>query len=219
MYEYHIDKRIDQLDPIPGLDKWTEEQRQHFIDEGVIPIAGPTPQMGADPATKKITVEELYTNLSSKDSVMMLDSASALTTDGTFTLNKLYSAGPTLTVDGTDIQLPPGWYRYGARVTFAFDGETPLNKCEVITLASNLHGTNQQAKINFDFSFAHTEPIYLGALIYNDGAITGPNRVSDTEPLNSYKVFNLSLSGISAAGASGITATLVMEIQSVRVND
>lgn len=219
MYEYRIDKRIDQLDPIPGLGKWTEEQRQRFIGEGVIPIAGPTPQAGADPATKKITVEELYTNLSTKDSVMMLESASALTADGTFTLNKLYSAGPALTVDGTDIQLPPGWYRYGVRVTIEFDGANPLNKCEVITLASNLHGSNQQAKINFDFSFAHTEQIYLGDLICNNGETTGPNRVSNAEPLNSYKVFNLSLSGISAAGASGITATLVMEIQSVRVND
>ena len=216
MYEYRIDKKIEELDPIPS--SWSPEQKKAFLDSGLLPMAGETPQPGVI-KTKRVSVDELYENLSSKDSVMMLDSASALTTDGTFTLNKLYSAGPTLTVDGTDIQLPPGWYRYGARVTFAFDGETPLNKCEVITLASNLHGTNQQAKINFDFSFAHTEQIYLGDLIYNDGAITGPNRVSDTEPLNSYKVFNLSLSGISAAGASGITATLVMEIQSVRVND
>jgi hypothetical protein len=216
MYEYRIDKKIEELDPIPS--SWSPEQKRAFLDSGLLPMAGETPQPGVI-KTKRVSVDELYENLSSKDSVMMLDSASALTTDGTFTLNKLYSAGPTLTVDGTDIQLPPGWYRYGARVTFAFDGENPLNKCEVITLASNLHGTNQQAKINFDFSFAHTEQIYLGDLIYNDGAITGPNRVSDTEPLNSYKVFNLSLSGISAAGASGITATLVMEIQSVRVND
>ena len=216
MYEYRIDKKIEELDPIPS--SWSPEQKRAFLDSGLLPMAGETPQPGVI-KTKRVSVDELYENLSSKDSVMMLDSASALTTDGTFTLNKLYSAGPALTVDGTDIQLPPGWYRYGARVTFAFDGETPLNKCEVITLASNLHGTNQQAKINFDFSFAHTEQIYLGDLIYNDGAITGPNRVSDTEPFNSYKVFNLSLSGISAAGASGITATLVMEIQSVRVND
>lgn len=216
MYEYRIDKKIEELDPIPS--SWSPEQTRAFLDSGLLPMAGETPQPGVI-KTKRVSVDELYENLSSKDSVMMLDSASALTTDGTFTLNKLYSAGPTLIVDGTDIQLPPGWYRYGARVTFAFDGVTPLNKCEVITLASNLHGTNQQAKINFDFSFAHTEQIYLGDIIYNDGAITGPNRVSDTEPLNSYKVFNLSLSGISAAGASGITATLVMEIQSVRVND
>ena len=216
MYEYRIDKKIEELDPIPN--SWSPEQKRAFLDSGLLPMAGETPQPGVI-KTKRVSVDELYENLSSKDSVMMLDSASALTTDGAFTLNKLYSAGPTLTVDGTNIQLPPGWYRYGARVTFAFDGETPLNKCEVITLASNLHGTNQQSKINFDFSFAHTEQIYLGDLIYNDGAITGPNRVSDTEPLNSYKVFNLSLSGISAAGASGITASLVMEIQSVRVND
>lgn len=216
MYEYRIDKKIEDLDPIPS--SWSPEQKRAFIDSGLLPMAGETPQPGVL-KTKRVSVNELYENLSSKDSVMMLDSASALTTDGTFTLNKLYSAGPELTVDGTDIQLPPGWYRYGARVTFAFDGETPLNKCEVITLASNLHGTNQQAKINFDFSFAHAEQIYLGDLIYNDGATTGANRVSDTEPLNSYKVFNLSLSGIGAAGASGITATLVMEIQSVRVND
>ena len=216
MYEYRIDKKIEELDPIPS--SWSPEQKKAFLDSGLLPMAGETPQPGVI-KTKRVSVDELYENLSSKDSVMMLDSASALTTDGTFTLNKLYSAGPALTVDGTNIQLPPGWYRYGARVTFAFDGANPLNKCEVITLASNLHGTNQQAKINFDFSFAHTEQIYLGDLIYNDGATTGPNRVSDTEPLNSYKVFNLSLSGISAAGASGITATLVMEIQSVRVND
>ena len=216
MYEYRIDKKIEELDPIPS--SWSPEQKRAFIDSGLLPMAGETPQPGVL-KTKRVSVNELYENLSSKDSVMMLDSASALTTDGTFTLNKLYSAGPELTVDGTDIQLPPGWYRYGARVTFAFDGETPLNKCEVITLASNLHGANQQAKINFDFSFAHAEQIYLGDLIYNDGATTGANRVSDTEPLNSYKVFNLSLSGIGAAGASGITATLVMEIQSVRVND
>lgn len=216
MYEYRIDKKIEELDPIPS--SWSPEQKRAFLDSGLLPMAGETPQPGVI-KTKRVSVDELYENLSSKDSVMMLDSASALTDDGTFTLNKLYSAGPALTVDGTDIQLPPGWYRYGARVTFAFDGENPLNKCEVITLASNLHGTNQQAKINFDFSFAHTEQIYLGDLIYNDGAITGPNRVSDTEPLNSYKVFNLSLSGISAAVESGITASLVMEIQSVRVND
>ena len=216
MYEYRIDKKIEELDPIPS--SWSPEQKRAFLDSGLLPMAGETPQPGVI-KTKRVSVDELYENLSSKDSVMMLDSASALTTDGAFTLRKLYSAGPALTVDGTDIQLPPGWYRYGARVTFAFDGVNPLNKCEVITLASNLHGNNQQAKINFDFSFAHTEQIYLGDLIYNDGAITGPNRVSDTEPLNSYKVFNLSLSGISAAGASGITATLVLEIQSVRVND
>ena len=216
MYEYRIDKKIEELDPIPS--SWSPEQKRAFLDSGLLPMAGETPQPGVI-KTKRVSVDELYENLSSKDSVMMLDSASALITDGAFTLRKLYSAGPALTVDGTDIQLPPGWYRYGARVTFAFDGVNPLNKCEVITLASNLHGNNQQAKINFDFSFAHTEQIYLGDLIYNDGAITGPNRVSDTEPLNSYKVFNLSLSGISAAGASGITATLVLEIQSVRVND
>lgn len=216
MYEYRIDKKIEELDPIPS--SWSPEQKRAFLDSGLLPMAGETPQPGVI-KTKRVTVDELYENLSSKDSVMMLDSASALTTDGAFTLRKLYSAGPALTVDGTDIQLPPGWYRYGARVTFDFDGVNPLNKCEVITLASNLHGNNQQAKINFDFSFAHTEQIYLSDLIYNDGATTGPNRVSDTEPLNAYKVFNLALSGISAAGASGITASLVMEIQSVRVND
>ena len=214
MYEYHIDKRIDQLDPIPGLDKWTEEQRQHFIDEGVIPIAGPTPQMGADPATKKITVEERYTNLSTKDMVMMLDSASALTTDGIFTLNKLRSAGPELEIttvspSGSALVVPPGWYRYGARVNFEFDGVTPLNKCEEITLRAMLNGNPgyRQSTINFDFSYGHTEQLYLSDIIYNDGSGT-PKDVN----------FSLKLDGISAAGASGITATLVLEIQSVRVN-
>lgn len=212
MYEYHIDKRIDQLDPIPGLDKWTEEQRQHFIDEGVIPIAGPTPQVGAEPATKKITVEELYTNLSTKDMVMMFESASALTDDGIFTLSKLHSAGPELDIvsvspSGSALVVPPGWYRYGARVNFEFDGVTPLNKCEEITLRSTING-NQQATINFDFSYEHTEQLYLSDIIYNDGSGT-PRDVN----------FSLELDGIHAAGASGISASLVLEIQSVRVND
>ena len=208
MYEYHIDKRIDQLDPIPGLDKWTEEQRQHFIDEGVIPIAGPTPQMGADPATKKITVEELYTNLSTKDMVMMLDSASALTTDGIFTLNKLRSSGPELEIttvspSGSALVVPPGWYRYGARVTLAFNGdENLLNQCEEITLRSTING-NQQATINFDFSYEHSEQLYLSDVIYNDGSGT-------TKDVN----FSLALDGMR----TGLTATLAMEIQAVRVN-
>lgn len=208
MYEYRIDKRIDQLDPIPGTDKWTEEQRQHFIDEGVIPIAGPTPQMGADPATKKITVEELYTNLSTKDMVMMLDSASALTTDGIFTLNKLRSAGPELEIttvspSGSALVVPPGWYRYGARVTLAFNGDKNLlNRCEEITLRSTING-NQQATINFDFSYEHSEQMYLSDIIYNDGTGT-PHDIN----------FSLALDGMR----TGLTATLVMEIQSVRVN-
>ena len=212
MYEYRIDKRIDQLDPIPGTDKWTEEQRQHFIDEGVIPIAGPTPQVGAEPATKKITVEELYTNLSTKDMVMVLDSASALTDDGIFTLSKLHSAGPELEIatvspSGSALVVPPGWYRYGARVNFEFDGVTPLNKCEEITLRSTING-NQQSTINFDFSYEHSEQLYLSDIIYNDGSGT-PKDAN----------FSLELDGISSAGASGISATLVLEIQSVRVND
>lgn len=211
MYEYRIDKRIDQLDPIPGLGKWTEEQRQHFIGEGVIPIAGPTPQVGAEPATKKITIEELYSNLSTKDMVMMLESASALTADGIFTLRKLHSAGPELGMvsvspSGSALVVPPGWYRYGARVNFEFDGVTLLNKCEEITLRSTING-NQQTTIIFDFSYEHSEQLYLSDIIYNDGSGT-PKDVN----------FSLELDGISAAGASGITATLVMEIQSVHAN-
>lgn len=207
MYEYRIDKRIDQLDPIPGTDKWTEEQRQHFIDEGVIPIAGPTPQVGAEPATKKITVEELYTNLSTKDMVMMLESASALTDDGIFTLSKLHSAGPELEIatvspSGSALVVPPGWYRYGARVNLAFNGdENLLNRCEEITLLSTING-NQQATINFDFSYEHSEQMYLSDIIYNDGTGT-PHDIN----------FSLALDGMR----TGLTATLVMEIQSVRV--
>lgn len=205
MYEYHIDKKIEELDPIPN--SWSPEQKRAFLDSGLLPMAGEMPQPGVI-KTKRVSVDELYENLSSKDSVMMLDSASPLTADGKFTLNKLYSAGPALTVDGTDIQLPPGWYRYGARVTFEFDGASPLNKCGAITLAGNLHGNSQQATINFDFSFGHTEQLYLSDIIYNDGSGT-PKDVN----------FSLALDGISAAGASGITASLAMEIQSVRVND
>lgn len=207
MYEYRIDKRIDQLDPIPGLDKWTEEQRQHFITEGVIPIAGPTPQVGAEPATKKITVEELYTNLSTKDMVMMLESASALTADGIFTLSKLHSAGPELDIVpvsplGSAIVVPPGWYRYGARVNLAFNGINPLNVCDEITIRSTINA-NQQTTINFDFSYEHSEQLYLSDIIYNDGTGT-------TRDIN----FSLALDGMRP----GLTATLVMEIQTVRVN-
>ncbi len=207
MYEYRIDKRIDQLDPIPGLDKWTEEQRQHFINEGVIPIAGPTPQVGAEPATKKITVEELYTNLSTKDMVMMLESASALTADGIFTLSKLHSAGPELDIVpvsplGSAMVVPPGWYRYGARVNLVFNGINPLNVRDEITLSSTINA-NQQAMINFEFSYAHSEQLYLSDIIYNDGTGT-PRDIN----------FSLALDGMR----DGLTATLVMEIQSVRVN-
>lgn len=216
MYEYRINKKIEELDPLP--ESWDVDQKKAFIDSGMIPMAGDTPQPGVI-KTKRISIPELYANLSTKDSVMMLESAVSLSGDGTFTLSKLYAAGPELVVSGTNIQLPPGWYRYGARVDFAFDGLAPLNKREEITLSGNLHGTAQQATINFDFSYAHTEQLVLSDMIYNDGSTTGPYRVSDEAPLNSYRIFNLALSGIAAAGASGINANLVLEIQSVRVVD
>lgn len=205
MYEYRIDKKIEDLDPIP--DSWSDEQRKLFIDEGYIPMAGKVPQSGIvtdEYKTKKVTADDIYGIVTTKISAMMLDSETPRTTDGTFALHKIRSSGPELVISGSNIKLPPGWYHYDARVNFGFDGVTPLNKCEPITVESSIHSNTQKSAINFDFSYSHTEQIVLSDIIYNDGSSQ-----------DGHLDFNLSISGIGASGATGVSATLVLNIQTV----
>jgi hypothetical protein len=215
MYEYRIDKKINELDPIPTT--WSAEQRKAFFDTGSIPIAGDTPQVGAEPKTMRVSMEEIFSDLSRLDAVMMLESPAALVGNGTFNLRKLYSAGPEIEVSGSNVLLPPGWYRYGARVDFNFTG-TPINETAPITLSGNLHGNNQHCIVNFDFSYLHTEQLALSDLIYNDGATDSPYRVSDVSPLNTYRNFNLSISGVPSS-VTAMSATLVLHIERVRLSD
>lgn len=215
MYEYRIDKKINELDPIPTT--WSAEQRKAFFDSGSIPIAGDTPQVGAEPKTMRVSMEEIFSDLSRMDAVMMIQSPSALPGNGTFNLQKLYSAGPEIEVSGTSVQLPPGWYRYGARVDFDFTG-TPINEIAPVKLSCNLHGNNQHCIVNFDFSYQHIEQLALSDLIYNDGATDNPYRVSDVAPYNTYRNFSLSISDVPNTVTS-MSATLVLNIERVRLDD
>ena len=193
MYDFVITKNIEDLDPIEG----TPEQKQAFIEGGLLPIAGPVQTGNEQMATKRIGVQELLGNISGQGSVMVAESTTDLTGDGTFTPHEIEHTGTQFTIVGTNIQLPQGWYRYEARVVIAFNG-TPLNVCEPLTLqAAQL--SRHQATINFDFSYGHKEQITLSGIIHNQSS----------NVLN----FGLSLSGLSNSGATGVTAHLFLTIQ------
>lgn len=213
MYDYRIDKKIEELDPIPG----TQEQKKAFIDSGIIPVAGIVQEGSNTYATKGMEIQDLYSAISSETGVLMAEELNYRTSDGAFTLKKTHSAGKEFVIDGANIQLPPGWYRYSAKATFTYTG-TGVNKSEPIALKSNLH--NQCTTINFDFSYPHTEEIFLSNIIHNAGITTDYNRVSNTAPLNTYQNFNLSVDGISAAEVSDVTIHLLnVEIQAIRNNE
>ena len=193
MYDYVITKNIEDLDPIEG----TPEQRQAFIEGGLLPIAGPVQTGSEQMATKRIGVQELLGNISGQGSVMVADSTR--TADGTFVLSEIEHVGTQITIDGSNIQLSQGWYRYEARADITFNGSTPLNVCEPLTLQASQY-SRHQATINFDFSYGHTEQITLSGIIHNQSS----------NVLN----FGLSLSGLTNSGATGVTAHLFLTIQS-----
>lgn len=195
MYDYVITKNIEDLDPIEG----TPEQKQAFIEGGFLPIAGPAQTGNEQMATKRIGVQELRGNISGQGSVMVAESATDLTGDGTFVLSENEHTGTQITIDGSNIQLSQGWYRYEARAVITFDGLTPLNVCDSLTLQASQY-SRHQATINFDFSYGHSEQITLSGIIHNQS----------TNVLN----FGLSLSGITHSGATGVTAHLFLTIQS-----
>lgn len=195
MYDFVITKNIEKLDPIEG----TPEQKQAFIEGGLLPIAGPV-QTGNEPmATKRIGVQELLGNISGQGSVMVAESTTDLTGDDTFNLHEIEHTGTQITINGSNVQLSQGWYRYEARADITFNGLTPLNVCEPLTLQASPSGRHQ-ATINFDFSYGHSEQITLSGIIHNQSS----------NVLN----FGLSLSGLTNSGATGVTAHLFLTVQS-----
>lgn len=195
MYDFVITKNIEDLDPIEG----TPEQKQAFIEGGLLPIAGPVQTGNDQMATKRIGVQELLGNISGQGSVMVAESTGNLTDDDTFVLHEIEHTGTQIAIDGRSIQLSQGWYRYEARADITFNGLTPLNVCEPLTLQAS-PSSRHQATINFDFSYGHSEQITLSGIIHNQS----------TNVLN----FGLSLSGLDQSGATGVTAHLFLTVQS-----
>lgn len=193
MYDYVITKNIEDLDPIEG----TPEQKQAFIEGGLLPIAGPVQTGSEQMATKRIGVQELLGNISEQGSVMVAESTT-YQPNGTFGLREIEHTGTQFTIDGSNIQLPQGWYRYEARADITFNDSTPLNACELLTLQASQY-SRHQATINFDFSYGHSEQITLSGIIHNQSS----------NVLN----FGLSLSGIPQSVATEVTAHLFLTIQ------
>lgn len=70
MYEYYKDKHIEDLDPIPG--SWDPEQKKHFIDTCLVPMAGEISQTGFV-KTKRVSVDELYENFAEREAPIVFD--------------------------------------------------------------------------------------------------------------------------------------------------
>ena len=195
MYDFVITKNIEELDPIEG----TPEQKQAFIEDGLLPIAGPVQTGNEQMATKRIGVQELFGHIPRQGSIMVVKSAR--TTDGTFDQYEIIDhTGTQFIIDGSNIQLPQGWYRYEARADITFNVLDPLNVWEPLTLQAS-SDRRHQATINFDFSYWHAEQIALSGIIHNQSS----------NDLN----FGLSLSGIPQSAATGVTTQLFLTIQSI----
>jgi len=198
MYNFKIDKKIEELDP---LDTLPGEKRAVFIDSGLLPVAGnPDVEQPTKFQTKRVSIAELFDNFLAHGTALRLESSSTRSSDGKFSLSKVQWTGEDIDVSGTDVRLPSGWYQYTARMNFTFSG-TPLNKDEVITIRSHLQdNVYQEATVNFDFSYPHTEQLSLSGILHNNMSIG---------------TFNVSITGISNSGASNVSATVIIDIQKV----
>ncbi len=198
MYNFKIDKKIEELDP---LDTLPSEKRADFIDSGLLPVAGnPDVEQPSKFQTKRVSIAELFDNFSTHGTALTLESSSTRSSDGKFSLSKAQWTGEDIDVSGTDVRLPIGWYQYTVRMNFTFSG-TPLNKDAVIAIRSHLQSSvYQQATVNFDFSYAHTEQLSVTGLLHNT-----------TSPVT----FNVSVTGISDSGANSVSASLTIYIQKV----
>jgi hypothetical protein len=197
MYDFVITKNIEELDPIEG----TPEQKQAFIEGGMLPIAGPVQTGNEQKATKRIGVQELFGHIPRQGSIMVVKSIADPTAGWTFVPSEIIDhTGIQFIIDGSNIQLPQGWYRYEARADITFNVINPLNVWEPLTLQAS-SDRRHQATINFDFSYWHTEQIALSGIIHNQSS----------NDLN----FGMSLSGITNSLATGVTAQLFLTIQSI----
>ena len=199
MQDYVVNKKIEELN---GISDWTAEQKNRFLDTGLLAMAGDPPTNTNVKQTKKITVEELHYNLSKRLSTMVVAGAANLTEDGTFNVNRVRGAGAAIEVVGSQIVINPGWYQYTAHAEVSYNG-TALNLHERIYLDCNWH--SQSNSCDFDFSDPHTETIELCGIVHNASS-TAEN-------------VTISVRGIPT-GVSGISVTLSqMSIEEVRVND
>lgn len=209
MYKYPIDKKIEELDPIPS--SWSDASVKQYIDSGLLAISGQNPQDGIY-QTKKLSIDELYNNLSTKNSVLVAKSE-PMNQNGAFYFNPVdgRSAGTSIEIVNGKYILPPGWYHYDAIMTITYTGQA-INRIEPISLVSNKHG--HQNTCVFDFSVeglqivnslpAHVETVTLsGALQCDNG--------SSSE-------FYLSIQGIPS-GINGFKAETVISVATIRNND
>ena len=197
MGKFTLNKKIEELHSIP--DNWTTAQKDQFLDNGYLPMAGVTPQNKYQ--TKKITIAELNHNLSAMLSTMTVHGTSALSADGSFSVTEDRSAGNGINVTNGQVTILPGWYQYIAQVALTYDG-TPLNRHDLITFGCNWH--TQSNTCDFDFSVQHSETIELSGLVNNMNTVA--------------QNLTLSISGIPSS-VSNFTATLnFLSVIAVRVN-
>lgn len=153
MYDYRIDKKIDELDPIP--DTWTSEQKANFTNSGYLPMSGVTPANAK--LTKKVDLATISKTL--PGTVWVGNSSAALTGNGTFAL-EVATGGESsdcgLVIESGVLKVTqPGWYHIEAtwELNVVTQNTAYLNEYRPVTLTV----LNTTAKANLDMSIFGTE--------------------------------------------------------------
>ena len=155
MYDYRIDKKIDELDPIPN--SWTSEQKAAFTNSGYIPMSGITPANVH--LTKRVDLATISKTL--PGTVWVGNSSASLTANGTFAL-EVATGGESsdcgLVVDSGVLKVTqPGWYHIEAtwelNVVTQTSPNTYLNEYRPVTLTV----LNTTSKAELDMSIPSTE--------------------------------------------------------------
>ena len=146
MYEYHLEKKIEELDPIPKT--WSSDDINTFTETGYLPMAGTVPS--GTYLTKKIDLLTLMTHM---PGVSVWTGKGALrTTTGEYVLETVQETGDGINlVEGVLNIDEDGWYHVACtwHVT-------------VSTLADEYHEVamtvlNADMKINMDMSHENSQ--------------------------------------------------------------
>ena len=170
MYDYRIDKTIDQLDPVPS-GSWEPEQVDAFFDSALVPIAGITPQGSYRTFRNSFkSIIERYTKLP----VFIGNSGSSPTSPtnntATFEITQVSNAGDAISIQSDVLKVDPGWYHVDAVTTVNFSG-TASNTIVPVTFSLELDGTEVCSDtIQFDYSYpSNSATLHLHGITVNSG--------------------------------------------------
>lgn len=175
MYDYRIDKTIDQLDPVPS-GSWEPGQVDTFFDSALVPIAGITPQGSYRTFNNSFkSIIERYTPMFTPKLPAFIGNSGSSPTSPTnntvtFGITEVSSEGDAIFLQSNVLKVKPGWYHVDAVATVNFSG-TASNTIVPVTFNLELDGAEVCSDtIQFDYSYpSNSATLHLHGITVNSG--------------------------------------------------